>query len=148
MLRPTLDDLRIWLHVVAACIWIGGQIALAALVPVLRRTAERPVIVAVARQFQRIAWPAFAVLLVTGVWNLLEVNVADQRGAYLGSVFVKLVLVAGSGVGAAAHALATGPSVSAETDEAQRRRKQAISGMTAGLGLLFALAAAFVGIQL
>ncbi len=148
MLRPDLDIVRLWLHLVAACVWIGGQITLAAFVPVLRRTATPDVVRAVARQFQRIAWPAFAVLLITGVWNLLEVRIGDQRGAYLGSLFAKLVLVAVSGIGAAAHALATGPAVAKTTDAQLLRRRQAISGATAALGLLSALAAAFVGIQL
>ncbi len=148
MLSPNIDVFRIWLHVVAACVWIGGQVALAALVPVLRRTADRAALQAVARQFQRIAWPAFAVLVLTGMWNLVEIRIGDQSGPYLGSVFLKLVLVALSGAGAAAHALATGPAVSAATDEATRHRKQVVSGITAGLGLLFALAAAFVGVQL
>jgi putative copper export protein len=148
MLEPNVDQFRIWLHVVAACVWIGGQIALAAFVPVLRRTADHDALRAVARQFQRVAWPAFAVLVLTGMWNLVEIRIADQSGPYLGSVFLKLVLVALSGGGAAAHALATGPAVSAAADEANRHRKQVVSGITAGFGLLFALAAAFVGVQL
>ncbi len=148
MLSPNADQFRIWLHVIAACVWIGGQIALAAVVPVLRRVADPTTLRAVARQFQRVAWPAFVVLVLTGMWNLVEVRVADQSGPYLGSVFVKLVFVALSGAGAAAHALATGPAVAAATDELSRHRRQMVSGITAGLGLLFALAAAFVGVQL
>ncbi len=148
MLRPDLDVVRLWLHVVGACVWIGGQIALATLVPVLRRTATPAVVRAVARQFQRIAWPAFAVLLITGVWNLLDVRIGDQAGPYLGSVVAKLVFVVVSGVGAAAHALAAGPAVAKTMDAQLIRRRQAISGATAALGLLSALAAAFVGIQL
>jgi putative copper export protein len=52
---------------------VGGQITLAALVPVLRRLgAEIPR--AAARRFNQVAWPAFAVLILTGVWNVIAVR--------------------------------------------------------------------------
>jgi putative copper export protein len=143
-----LDQVRLWLHVVGACVWIGGQIALAGLVPVLRREATPEVVRAVARQFQRIAWPAFALLLVTGIWNLVEANASDRGSKYLATLFVKLVFVALSGLGAAAHSLLTGPAVAQARSDADARRRRALSGATAGLGLLFALGAAFFGIQL
>jgi hypothetical protein len=54
-------------------VWVGGQITLAALVPVLRRLgAEIPR--AAARRFNQVAWPAFAVLILTGVWNVIAVR--------------------------------------------------------------------------
>lgn len=148
MISPTLDHVRVFLHVLGASVWLGGQIALAGVVPVLRRQADPEVVRAVARQFQRIAWPAFGLLVVTGIWNLVEIRVADQSGDYLASVFVKLVFVALSGAGAAAHALLTGPAVASARSAEEQRRRRALSGATAGLGLLFALAAAFVGTQL
>ena len=37
MLSVSWDTIRLFLHVLAATIWVGGQITLAALVPVLRR---------------------------------------------------------------------------------------------------------------
>lgn len=148
MIEPTLDHVRVFLHVLGASVWLGGQIALAGVVPVLRRQADPDIVRAVARQFQRIAWPAFALLLATGVWNLVEIRVADQDGDYLASVFVKLVFVALSGAGAATHALLTGPAVATARSDAEQRKRRALSGATAGLGLLFALAATFVGTQL
>src|ERR1039458_10200042 len=67
MLAVSWDTVRLFLHVLAATIWVGGQLTLAALVPVLRiRDAGLPKIAA--RTFNRIAWPAFGVLVVTGVW--------------------------------------------------------------------------------
>jgi putative copper export protein len=148
VLPVTDDQVRLFLHVAGATVWIGGQIALAALVPVLRRAAPPETLRAVARQFQRIAWPAFALLLATGIWNLVAVQVEDQRGAYLTTVFVKLCLVAVSGLAAAAHALLTGPAVGRAADDAAAHRRRALSGATAGFGLLCALAAAFFGVQL
>lgn len=148
MLEPTIDQVRLYLHVLGACVWIGGQIVLAALVPVLRREASPEVVRAVARQFQRIAWPAYALLVVTGVWNLLEASLNDRSTRYFTSLFLKLVCVALSGIGAAAHAFLTGPATSRATTDAEARRRRALSGATAGAGLLFAIAAGFVGIQL
>ena len=69
MTHVDLDTLRLFLHVLAAAVWVGGQITLAALVPALR-AAGTEVPRAAARAFNRIAWPAFAVLVLTGVWNL------------------------------------------------------------------------------
>jgi uncharacterized membrane protein len=37
MLAVSWDTIRLFLHVLAATIWVGGQLTLAALVPVLRR---------------------------------------------------------------------------------------------------------------
>src|SRR6516165_2106831 len=69
VLSVNWDTIRLFLHVLAATIWVGGQITLAALVPVLRRLgAELPR--AAARRFNQVAWPAFAVLVVTGIWNI------------------------------------------------------------------------------
>jgi hypothetical protein len=87
---------------------------------------------AVARRFGFIAWPAFALLLATGVWNLYEVSVADQSSSYLTTLFVKLALVAVSGVAAFAHT-------------AVARRRPALGGALAGVALLAALAAMFLG---
>ena len=74
---------------------------LAALVPVLRmRDAELPKIAA--RAFNRVAWPAFGVLLVTGVWNIAATN-ADSTGNYRAVLTAKVVVVAASGITAHAH---------------------------------------------
>jgi putative copper export protein len=148
MIPITSVHVRLFLHVLGACIWIGGQLVLAGLVPVVRRASSPDVLRAVGRQFQRLAWPGYALLLATGIWNLFAVHVTDYSSEQLATLFVKLVLVALSGIGAAFHALMTGPSVSRATDEAQLRRRRAVSGVSAGFGLLFALIAAFLGIQL
>ena len=58
MLSVSWDTIRLFLHVLAATIWVGGQLVLAALVPVLRRFGSEAV-TAVARQFNRVAWAAF-----------------------------------------------------------------------------------------
>ena len=147
MLPVDLDTVRVFLHVLAAAIWVGGQIALASVVPIVRGGGPE-LVRSVARRFQVVAWSAFGVLGATGVWNLFAVDVADQDGDYLGTLAAKLAFVALSGICAAAHALLSGPSVAAARDEREARRRRARSGMLAGGGLLFALLAMFYGVVL
>ena len=103
MLPVHTATIRLFLHVLGATVWVGGQIALGAVVPVVRRVAGPDAVRFAARRFQQIAWPAFALLLATGVWNLFAIQVGDQSGRYLTTLFVKLVLVGVSGAAAAAH---------------------------------------------
>ena len=93
---------RLFVHVLAATIWVGGQLTLAGLVPVVRRLGPDAT-TSVARQFNRIAWPAYGVLVATGIWNLIEVDVTSASTEYQTTLAVKLVLVALSGIGAALH---------------------------------------------
>jgi putative copper export protein len=65
MLAVSWDTVRLFLHVLAATIWVGGQLTLAALVPVLRRFGA-DALGAAARRFNQVAWTAFGVLIVTG----------------------------------------------------------------------------------
>lgn len=102
MLSPTAATLRIFLHVVAATIWVGGQFALAGVVPSLRRAAPEATKV-VANAFARLAWPAFAVLMVTGIWNLMEVDITSASNAYQATVLVKILLAVLAGVFVAIH---------------------------------------------
>jgi putative copper export protein len=102
VLTPSWDTLRLFLHVLAASVWVGGQLTLAALVPTLRRLGtELPK--AAARQFAVVAWPAFAVLIATGVWNVFAER-SGLTGAHRTTLIVKIAVVAVSGVTAALHA--------------------------------------------
>ena len=135
MLPVHAATIRLFLHVLGATVWVGGQIVLAALVPVVRRNAGREATLATARRFQLVAWPAFALLLATGVWNLFAVHVGDESSSYLTTLSVKLLLVVISGIGALGHTLFT-------------RRSPALGGALAGVGLLAALGATFLGVLL
>ena len=105
MISPSWDAVRLFLHVLAATIWVGGQLTLAALVPALR-AAGADVPRAAARAFNRVAWPAFGVLILTGMWNIAAVS-DDDHGSYRTTLIVKLVVVAASGLTAWLHARAT-----------------------------------------
>jgi len=102
MLALSWDTIRLFLHVLAATVWVGGQLTLAALVPTLRSVgAEVPR--QAARAFNRVAWPAFAVLVLTGVWNVIA-EFDKVHGAYRTTLIVKVFVVALSGLTAWLHA--------------------------------------------
>ena len=106
MLPVSWDIIRLFFHVLAATVWVGGQLTLAALVPALRRFgAEVPR--AAARRFNQVTWIAFAVLIVTGIWNVAAVSSEISHSAsYRDTLIVKLVVVGISGLTAALHARA------------------------------------------
>jgi putative copper export protein len=133
VLAVSWDTVRLFLHVLAATVWVGGQLVLAALLPVLRRFgAEVPR--AAARRFNQVAWIAFGVLIVTGIWNITAVtSQIDHEPGYRTTLIVKLVVVAISGITAALHIRARGA------------RGRAVFGALTGLS---ALAALFLGIVL
>ena len=135
MLPVDAATIRLFLHVLGAAVWVGGQFVLAGEVPVVRQVAGTDGTRAVARRFQLLAWPAFALLLVTGVWNLMAVKVGDQSSAYFTTLLVKLLLVAVSGIGALGHVLLA-------------RRRPALGGALAGIALLAAVGAMFLGVLL
>ncbi|HET9080327.1 MAG TPA: hypothetical protein VFO01_07405 [Trebonia sp.] len=131
VLPVSWDTVRLFLHVLAATVWVGGQLTLAFLVPPLRRLgAELPR--AAAQAFNRVAWPVFAVLIVTGIWNVFAVR-GQVHGGYEVTLWVKIAVVAISGLTAWLHARAKSPA------------GLAVFGALTGLS---ALAALFLGILL
>lgn len=132
MLSVDATAIRLFVHVLAATVWVGGQLVLAGLVPTVRGLGDGAT-KAVARAFDRIAWPAFAVLILTGIWNLVEVRVGDTSTEYQVTLGLKLLFVAASGIGAAAHRGATSKAL------------LAAGGAAAGVG---AIAALFLGVLL
>jgi putative copper export protein len=104
VLPVTWTTVRVFLHVVAATIWVGGQLTLAGLVPGLRSISpDAPR--AVARRFNVIAWPAYAVLVATGIWNVIAIDPAFDT-AYGRTLMVKVAVAILSGVAAFLHTIA------------------------------------------
>jgi putative copper export protein len=131
MLAVSWDTIRLFLHILAATVWVGGQITLAALVPVLRRLGT-DIPRAAARRFNQVAWPAFGVLILTGIWNVVAVR-SQVTGSYETTLIIKIAVVAVSGVAAALHA------------RARSRTGLAVFGALTGIS---ALAAVFLGVLL
>ena len=131
-LAPGLTIVRLSLHVLAACVWIGGQFVMAGLVPTLR-AAGQDVPGKAAKAFGRLSWPAFALLVVTGFWNYAVAIHDKTTYGWQMVMMVKFVAVFGAGAGAFLHTRAT---------TASKR------GLWAGVGLLSSLAAMVLGVTL
>lgn len=97
---------RLFLHVLGATVWVGGQLTLAVLVPVLRPLG-REVTRAAARRFNVVAWYAFALLVATGAWNVAVAG--PMSASYQRTLAIKLTAVLLSGVAAYAHLRSTRP---------------------------------------
>jgi putative copper export protein len=88
------------LHILAAATWIGGMVVFAAaLMPYLRNQDEqvrRAFVHAFGHRFQAISWTCFAILAVTGVFNLWARGVRPGdllRPEWRATPFGQLVLV-------------------------------------------------------
>ena len=102
MLASGLDTLRLTLHVLAAAVWVGGQIVMTGLVgPARRIGGDAPKVLA--RAFARMAWPAYAVLIVTGFWNVSTFHFASQSTAWKAVLVAKIVVVVLAGVAVWLH---------------------------------------------
>lgn len=140
------------LHVLAVTVWVGGQVTVAALMPVLRASgsdeaAGRRIVSAAARRFQPVAWGGFVVLLFSGLALLMD----TPRGEDFGRVFAeKMVFVVISAVAAAVHALGTGPRVrrSSDTDASKAHRLSVIGRIISAGGFVAAVVATGYGVYL
>ncbi len=127
MLDSGLDAFRLTLHVLAASVWVGGQIVMMGLVgPARQLGSEAPKVLAAA--FARLAWPAYAVLVITGFWNISTFQWADQTNAWKAVLMAKIVVVVLAGLGALLHGKATSKAATA------------VWGSVAGLASVAALA--------
>lgn len=87
---------------------------------------------AAANGFAKVAWPAFGLAFMTGIWNLLSVpdSLPDGYNATLG---IKILLVVVAGFSAFAHS---------------QSEKRAIVALTGAIGAVTALVILFLGASL
>ena len=123
---------RLSLHVLAACVWLGGQIVVAGLLPTLRSLGDDAPR-RIAQAFGRLSWPAFWLLVLTGFWNYAAVHGDTMSSSWNTAFGIKMLCVIVAGVGAFMHTRATTP----------RAR-----GIYAGVGTLSTLAALILGVAL
>lgn len=124
------DQIRILLHLLAVIIWLGGQIVMLGLLPVLRSAGgDLPGVAA--RAWSRIAWPAFGVAVVTGIWNILAIDLGNVSTGYNAVFGIKMLLVVISGLAAALH---------------QSTDKTSLKGLTGALGFIASLGAMIIGV--
>jgi len=124
------QTIRVVLHILAVCVWVGGQIVVGAIVPVLKRS-NPDAVPNVAKAFGRIGWPFFGLAVFTGIWNMVSLpGTSASWNALLG---IKMLLVAVSGATAGLH---------------QSTDKASIRGASAGVAFLTSLAALVMGVML
>ena len=103
-----------------------------ALVPTLRKISSDAPRLAAAR-FGKFSWTFMALALITGIWGIFSTDLSDKDSTYHITLFIKLLLVAASGVFALVHSKAKSIKVKASTG---------------ALGLLSALGALLSGVIL
>lgn len=126
----TIDTFRILLHVLGVTVWLGGQIVMLSLLPVLRKSGVEGLPAQAARAFRRVAWPAYGLAFATGVWNLLEVELDNASSGWNVAFGIKFLLVVMSGAAAFVHA---------------QTANMALKGITGGLAFASALGAFILG---
>lgn len=159
----SLYHLNVTIHVLAALLWLGGMLFLAAVgAPVLRKV-EPPELRArlfqtLGEQFRNVGWFAIAVLLVTGALNLhfrgvLRWDVLGSAAfwatAYGRAVAWKLATVAAMITLSAIHDFAVGPMASRlrpGSPEAIRYRRYA--ALLARLNAIIGIILVFVAVRL
>ncbi len=130
MLSPTAETFRLCLHVISAAIWVGGQFVVAGIVPGMRR-AHPEALKTLAQGFARVAWPAFGVLVITGMWSLMDIDITTMSSAFQTTVLLKIAFAVIAGIAAAIHA------------GGKSKAALAIGG---ALGAVFSVAALFLGL--
>lgn len=132
MLPLSFESIRLFLHITAAAVWVGGQLTLLGLLPILRGFGpDAPKLAA--RRFNNVAWSAFGVLFITGIWNLLAESPGAKGTAWNATLGIKLLMVAATGIAAAFHAGA---------------RSKAILAVGGAVSLLAGLASVLLGVML
>ena len=131
----SFTTVRLFIHVLAATVWVGGQIVMVGLVPLARSiSADAPRLLA--RRFGLLSWPALAILTFTGIWNVLAIDIREYPSAYRVKFGLKMTCYLITALGAVLHT--AGPSVG------RRYRRVrvpflAVGGAASGLGAVGAL---------
>lgn len=155
----------VWLHILAAVVWVGGTIFISiALVPAIRRPEFRASGVALIRftahRFRWAAWLCFAIFVLTGIFNLLYRGMSFDlmgqasfwRGPFGSTLAIKLSIVAILIAISALHDFYVGPRAAAAWEQAPSApetlglRKLAVQ--CARVNLLLAILAIGLGVML
>ena len=132
MIDVNIESVRIFLHIFGATVWIGGQLLMASLVPVLRKISPDAPRKAAA-QFGRLAWPFYGLTVITGIWIMAGLELDSVSSGYSAVLGVKLLVVALSGGAAAIHSNAN---------------SAAVRGITGALALAAGVTAMYLGVLL
>jgi len=126
------DAIRVFIHIIAMSVWVGGQIVVGGLVPLVRRQSP-DALQAIAKGFGRVGWPAFGIAVFTGIWNMVSVDSDTTSDGWSAVLGIKILLVVLTGLAAWLH---------------QTTKRAAIRGASAGIGLLLSLVVVMLGVLL
>lgn len=124
-----VDAIRVGLHLLAMAVWVGGQVIMMALLPLLRSAGDS-VPKQAAAAFGRAAWPAYILAVATGIWNLFAVDLGNASTGYNIVFGVKFLLVIVAGAAAFMH---------------QRATTASMRGASAGIGFLASVVVVVLG---
>ncbi len=124
-------------HILGVAVWVGGQVVMSSVMMALRSSekADNDVRPAAAQGFAKVAWPALAVAIFTGIWMMIRALGEDPSPESSWSMVlgIKMMFVALSGAAAWAH---------------QKSKMSAVKAVTAAVALLTALAAVVMAVTL
>jgi uncharacterized membrane protein len=157
--------LSVFIHITSAIFWIGGMLFTAAvLVPASRHSLLKhrkgEFFTLVGRKFSRISWMLFAVLIITGITNLLTRGYTlDQllTGSFWtevfgGYLFIKLLVFGIVLIVSGIHDFYAGPKAAELMDEhpnhPRTRRMRKISSWLGRLNLLLGLVILYYALRL
>lgn len=157
----SLYAFSVFVHVLAAVVWVGGMLFLGLVAaPVLRKveplSLRSQIFLTVGRRFRVVGWICIVLLVATGITNLaiLQINPFRNISFLLASPFghallAKLVLVLGVILLSALHDFVWGPRAFAGGPgdaQSERYRRRAIA--VARLNSLLVLVIVFLGVNL
>lgn len=154
----------VWIHILAATIWVGGMLFLVLVVVPWLRTGKRPDAAVFLREtgtrFRNVAWTCFALVAVTGTFNLWmrgvrlsDLGRADWLSSPVGqTVLIKLGAFLAVLLISAVHDFVLGPRATAaiaanpRSLEAQAERRRA--SILGRINVFLALALVAAGVML
>ncbi len=155
--------LVLWLHVIAAVVWIGGNLILAlVIVPYFKKTLP-PVqriqlLTQIGKRFEPIVWGCIIVLFFTGIFNIFNVisfnTPTEVLAPFMRTLFIKLMLFIILIILTALHGFIFGPKLAAAIETLEpsleefppevarlRARMSMVSSLMGVVSLLILLAA-------
>lgn len=140
----TFRSIVLWIHVAGIIVWVGGMIAIPfVVVPAVRRTVPDradELIEALVRRFQRLSRELVFLILLTGIFNILNSGAAvgfNYTGRFIQMVGAKLVLFIVMGANQLWYSLVLVP-----------RRKTRHAAWSAAGNVLLAAVVLFLGLTL
>lgn len=101
-LASTPDAIRLFLHILAASIWVGGQFVMLGVIDTAKGI-HHIAMVKLCKALGWLSWPALVVLIVTGIWNVDTFRGTTWTMGWKIVLVVKIVMVVIAGLTAFLH---------------------------------------------